>query len=83
MNKLQEKTFGDNDFVTWYQSLSKKEQKEVWKEIRKHMEEEYEKFLQTLTKVKDIKLGEPNTFTIEKFENLSNTVSSIYKTGRE
>lgn len=74
MNKLQEMTFGDNDFVTWYQSLSKKEQEEVWKEIRKRMEEEYEKYLQTLAEVKDIKLGEPHTFTIEKFENLSNNI---------
>jgi len=73
-------TFGDNDFVTWYQSLSKKEQKEIWKEIRKLMEKECEKFLQTLTEVKDIKLGESYTFTPEKFENLSNTLSSIYKT---
>lgn len=80
MNKFQEKTFLDNDFVTWYKSLSKKEQKEVWKEIRKRMEEECEKFLQTLTEVKDIKLGESYTFTVEKFENLSNTLSSIYKT---
>lgn len=68
-------TFGDNDFVTWYKNLSKKEQKEVWKEIRKRMEE--------LTEVKDIKLGEPYAFTPEKFENLSNTLSSIYKTVRE
>lgn len=83
MNKLQEMTFEDNDFVTWYKSLSKKEQKEIWKEIRKRMEKECEKFLQTLTEVKDIKLGEPYAFTPEKFENLSNTLSSIYKTERE
>lgn len=83
MNKLQEMVFGDNDFVTWYQSLSKKEQKEIWKEIKKRMEKECEKFLQTLTEVKDIKLGEPYKFTVEKFENLSTTISSIYKTGRE
>lgn len=74
MNKLQEMTFGDNDFVTWYQSLSEKEQKEVWKEIKKRMEEECEKYLQTLAEVKDIKLGEPHVFTIEKFENLSNNI---------
>lgn len=66
-------TFGDNDFVTWYKSLSKKEQEEIWKEIKKHMEEEYEKYLQTLAEVKDIKLGKPYAFTI----------SSIYKTGEE
>ncbi len=76
-------TFGDNDFVTWYKNLSKKEQKEVWKEIRKRMEEECEKFLQTLIEEKDIKLGEPYAFTPEKFENLSNTLSSIYKTVRK
>lgn len=48
MNRIQEIAFGDNDFVTWYQSLSKKEQKEVWKEIETRMEEEYVKYLQTL-----------------------------------
>lgn len=58
-------TFGDKDFVTWYQSLSEKEQKEVWKEIKKRMEEECEKYLQTLAEVKDIKLGEPHIFTKE------------------
>lgn len=78
MNKLQ-MTFGDNDFIKWYQSLNRKEQEEIWKEIEKRMEEEYEKFLQPLSEVKDIKWGEPCTFTPEKFENLSNTLSSIYK----
>lgn len=58
LNKLQEMIFKDNDFVTWYQSLSKKEQKEIWKEIEKRVEEECVKFLQTLTEVKDIKLGD-------------------------
>lgn len=44
LNKLQERTFGDDDFVTWYQILNKNEQKELWKEIEKCMEEGYEKF---------------------------------------
>lgn len=69
-------TFGDNNFIKWYENLSEKEQEEVWKEIEKRMEEE-------LAEVKDIKLEDPHTFTIEKFENLSNTLSLIYKTGRE
>lgn len=58
-------TFGDNNFIKRYENLNKKEQEEVWKEIKKRMEEEYEKYLQTLAEVKDIKLGKPHIFTKE------------------
>ena len=72
--------FEDNDFVTWYQNISQKEQKEVWKEIEKHIEEECEKLLQSLSEGKDIKLKEPFAFTIKKIENL---IYSKHKTERE
>lgn len=51
-------TFGDNDFIKWYENLSEKEQEEVWKEIKKRMEEETEKYLQYFIDIKDIKFGE-------------------------
>lgn len=77
MNNLQETTFGDNNIITWYQNLSKKERKEFHRRFQECLVEAYIKHIQTLTDIKDFELGDK---VIQNYIDLEQIREEIFRT---